>query len=131
MDDSVNGSSTTQVVTESEVVNAPVEVKATKSQSIEYIVYFVFTILEILLAFRFILKLAGASLSSGFVTFIYDLSGFFVYPFEGIFRKTFTEGAETTSVFEPSTFVAILVYAVVAWGVIVLARILSRNRQEV
>ena len=39
------------------------------------------------------------------------------------------EGIETTSVLEPSTIVAIIVYAVVAWGVVMLIRIMSRERQ--
>ena len=102
---------------------------ATSSQTIEYLVYFVFGILEILLVFRLILKLMGASTTSGFVNFIYGLTGLFILPFEGIFRRAVNEGIETSSVLEPSTIVAIIVYAVLAWGVVMLVRILSRERQ--
>ena len=102
---------------------------ASGSQTIEYIVYFLFGMLEILLVFRFLLKLSGASATSGFVDFIYGLSGAFTWPFEGIFRSLFGQGVETTAVFEPSTLVAIAVYAVIAWGIVSLVAILSGEKQ--
>ena len=111
------------------VVDTPIEREATSFQTIEYLVYFFFGALEILLVFRFILKLAGASLSSSFVGFIYGFSGIFVAPFAGIFHRGFSQGVETTSVFEPSTLIAILVYAVLAWGIVKLIRIFSGKQQ--
>lgn len=101
---------------------------ATGSQTIVYLVYFVFGVLEVLLVFRLILKLMGASTLGAFVNFIYGLTGLFILPFEGIFRKAVSEGIETASVLEPSTIVAIIVYAVVAWGIVMLVRILSREQ---
>ncbi|AKM83137.1 MAG: hypothetical protein UR17_C0001G0332 [Candidatus Woesebacteria bacterium GW2011_GWF1_31_35] len=111
-------------------VVTPVKKEATNSQTTEYIVYFLFGILEILLAFRLILKLMGASLGSTFVGLIYGITRIFILPFEGIFRRGFTQGIETTSVIEPSTLVAIIVYAVLAWGVVKLIRILSGKPQQ-
>lgn len=110
------------------VANNLAENKATSFQTIGYLVYFLFGVLEILLAFRLLLKLAGANISSAFVGFIYGLTGIFILPFEGIFRRGFGQGVETTSVFEPATLVAIIVYAVVAWGIVRLVRILSGER---
>ena len=103
---------------------------ATSSQTVEYLVYFFFGVLEILLAFRLVLKLTGASMSSAFVGLIYGLTGIFILPFEGIFRRGFAQGVETTSVFEPSTLVAIIVYVVLAWGIVKLLRILSGEQQQ-
>ncbi|MEK7447785.1 MAG: YggT family protein [Patescibacteria group bacterium] len=108
----------------------PVKREATGSQTVEYLVYFIFGVLEILLAFRFILQLLGASLSSGFVSSIYDFSRIFILPFEGIFRKGTSEGIETTAVFEPATLVAIIVYALLAWGIVKLIRIFSGEKQQ-
>ncbi|PIS21366.1 YggT family protein [candidate division WWE3 bacterium CG_4_10_14_0_2_um_filter_42_7] len=85
--------------------------------------------MEILLAFRLVLKLMGASTASAFVGLIYGITGIFILPFEGIFRRGFSEGLETTSVLEPATLVAIIVYAVVAWGIVKLLRILSGEKQ--
>ena len=103
---------------------------ATSSQTIEYLIYFLFGLLEVLLAFRLIFKLAGASTSSAFVGLIYGVTGIFILPFEGIFRRGFTQGLETTSVLEPSTLVAIIVYAVLAWGIVKLISIFSGERRE-
>lgn len=102
---------------------------ASSSQTVEYLVYYFFGALEVLLAFRLILKLTGASLASGFVNMIYSLTGIFVWPFEGIFRRAFSQGVETTSVLEPSTMVALIVYAIVAWGIVKLVRISSGEKQ--
>src|SRR3990170_3086566 len=105
-------------------VTTEVKSVATGTQMVEYLIYFFFGALEILLAFRLVLKLMGASISSTFVGLIYGLTGIFILPFEGIFRRGYTQGIETTSVLEPSTLVAIIVYAVIAWGIVKLLRIL-------
>jgi len=114
------------------VTTRTTEVKnvATSFQTIEYLIYFFFGTLEILLAFRLVLKLTGASIASGFVGLIYSLTGVFILPFEGIFRRGYTQGIETTSVLEPSTLVAIIVYAVLAWGIVNLIRIFSGEKQQ-
>ena len=113
-----------------EIINPPVINQATKSQKIEYIVYFFFGVLEILLVFRLILKLAGASLTNGFVRLIYGVTGIFILPFNGIFSKAYSQGVETTSVLEPATIVAIIVFIILAWGIVKLVRISSGEQQE-
>lgn len=110
------------------VMSTPAENKATSFQTVGYLVYFLFGALEILLVFRLLLKLAGANISSAFVGFIYGVTGIFILPFEGMFRKGFTQGIETTSVFEPATLVAIIVYSLVAWGIVKLVQILSGEK---
>jgi len=103
---------------------------ATNTQTVEYLIYFLFGALEILLAFRLVLKLTGASLASAFVGFIYSITRLFILPFEGIFSRGFSKGIETTSVLEPSTIVALVVYPLLAWGIVKLIRILSGEHQE-
>jgi len=110
--------------------NTSVRSTATSSQTVEYLVYFLFGLLEILLAFRLVLKLTGASISSAFVGLIYGLTGIFILPFEGIFRRGYAQGVETRSILEPSALVAIIVYAVLAWGIVKLIRILSGEQQQ-
>ena len=111
------------------VVNAPTSKQATNRQTYEYLVYYILGALEILLAFRLVLKIAGASTGSAFVRLIYGISSFFVMPFEGIFRRFSTQGLETTSVLEPSTIVAIIVYAILAVGIVKFIRISSGEEQ--
>lgn len=107
------------------VVSRTTKSEASSVQTIEYLIYFLFGLLEVLLVFRLVLKVTGASMASAFVGMIYGLTGVFILPFEGIFRRWFAQGVETTSILEPSTLVAIVVYAVLAWGIVMLLRILS------
>ena len=123
-----------ETVTTEEHIQSPAVVRttdrdATSYQTIEYLVYFMFGILEILLIFRFVLKLMGAGSSSAFVNFIYTVTGILILPFEGIFSRLFTKGVETTSVIEPATLIAIIVYGVIAIGIVKLIRILSGKKQ--
>ena len=111
------------------VMATQVKTAATSSQTIEYLVYFFFGALEILLAFRLIFKLAGASSVGAFVSFIYGLTGLFILPFEGIFRTATSRGLETTSVLEPAALVALVAYAVLAWGIVKLVHIVSGEKQ--
>ncbi|HJX59488.1 MAG TPA: YggT family protein [Patescibacteria group bacterium] len=106
-----------------------VKAGATGTQTVQRLVYFLFGILEILLAFRLIFKLAGASYGGAFVGFIYSVTRIFILPFGGIFRQATAPGAETAAILEPATLVAIIVYAVLAWGIVALVKILSGEQQ--
>jgi len=80
-----------------------------------------------LLAFRFTLKLLGANPSSGFVDLIYSVTNVLVAPFTGIFSTPTAEGDIVSSVFETSTLVAIVVYALIAWGLVKLVNLNQRS----
>ncbi|MEL1136574.1 YggT family protein [Desulfitobacterium sp. THU1] len=95
-------------------------------QSIKRIVYYILGVIEVLLAFRFIFKLLGANPASGFVSGIYTMTSIFLSPFIGIFRTASARGVETQAVIEPANLVAMLVYAVIAWGIVKLVEILRR-----
>jgi hypothetical protein len=129
MTEIVKESVTTQNEGSKAAVTTETKSVASSSQTVEYLIYFIFGALEILLAFRLVLKLMGASMASGFVSLIYSLTGIFILPFEGIFRRGTAPGIETTAVLEPSTLVAIVVYAVLAWGIVKLVKIFSGEKQ--
>jgi hypothetical protein len=78
------------------------------------IVWYFLGILEAILAFRFVLKLLGANPNAGFTSFIYGISKPFAVPFLNVFKVTKVQG----SVFEWTTILAMLVYWLVAWGII-------------
>ena len=80
------------------------------------IVWYVLGLLEVLLAFRFLLKLFGANPAAGFSKFIYGVTYIFAAPFINVFHITQVAG----SVFEWTTILAMLVYWLVAVGVIKL-----------
>lgn len=93
------------------------------------IVYYILGVLEVLFAFRLVFKLLGANPQSPFVSFIYTVSQAFLSPFSGIFRSAVTKGIEAQSVLEPMTLIAMVVYAIVAWGIVKLIEI-SRPHQS-
>jgi len=73
------------------------------------LLYAFFALVESFLALRFILKLFGASVSNGFVSWIYEMSAVLLDPFRDIFPvRVF----QNTYVFEFSTLFAILMYAI-------------------
>lgn len=121
---------TRETITTSENNHTPSKRDATSYQTAGYLVYFIFGLLEILLAFRFVFKLFGANPSTGFVDFVYSLSAIFIAPFEGIFNTSLNKGDVTTSVFEPATLVALIVYVILAWGMVALIRVVSGRQQN-
>jgi len=80
------------------------------------IVWYILGIIEILLVFRFILKLLGANSEAGFTNFIYMITQVFASPFLSVFRITKVEG----SIFEWTTILAMFVYWIIALGIIKL-----------
>lgn len=113
----------TQVVKERTISSSSEDTQTTVGNGVWYVAGFI----EVILLFRFVLKLFGANPAAGFVNFVYSLSGFFTAPFSGIFSSPTTEGDVTTAIFEWSTLVAMAVYAIVAWGIVKLVN-LNRNR---
>jgi hypothetical protein len=110
----VSGPAGEQVV-QSEHVSVPSQAarRAVGVSRAKQIVYFIFGIIEALLAIRFVLLALGANEASGFVRLIYGLSRPFVLPFLGIFG----EPSLGASVLEWASLVGIIVYALVAYGV--------------
>lgn len=110
--------SRSQVHTE---VRAPIEAVMAR------VTWFVFGVIEVLLAIRFVLLLLSANAEAGFVRMIYGVSGIFMAPFDTIFSTQ----AVAEATFEWSALVAIAVYALIAWGITALITAVSpRDRSE-
>lgn len=90
------------------------------------VVYYLLGFVVILLLLRIVLLLLAANQGNGFVDFIYTVSGLFAMPFYGIFSYTPAYGS---SVFELSSVVAIVIYSVVAWGIVKLLSLGSHNQE--
>jgi len=80
------------------------------------IVWYILGLLEVILAFRFVLKLFGANPAAGFTSFIYGITYPFAAPFLSVFKITDVNG----SIFEWTTLLAMLVYWLIAWGIVKL-----------
>ena len=86
------------------------------------IIWYVLGLIEVLLTFRVLLKMLGANEGSGFVNLIYAISDPLALPFRGIFNITaVTPGAY----FEWSTLVAMIVYLIIAYGLVHLMQIVK------
>jgi hypothetical protein len=88
------------------------------------IVWYITGVIVTLLALRLILQLLGANEGNGFVDFIYGLSGIFAAPFFGMFNYQPTYGI---SYFEVGTLVAILIYALIGYGIAQLVTLGDRR----
>lgn len=85
------------------------------------IVYWIFSLIIAVIALRFILALLGANPDAGFTRIIYMLSAAPMAPFLAVFPTQQVQGA----VFEWSALLAIVVYALIAWGITALIRAAS------
>jgi len=117
----VNYSGGQQVESRAEYAEDQNLMRANLRYWITRVVYFVLGVLEVIMALRFVFRLLGAHQTSNFVIFLYNLSHVFVYPFNGIFND---QAIGSTSVFEVSTLIAMLIYALVAWGLVALGRVI-------
>ena len=105
------------------VQRAPVVTVANRAA---LIVWLILGVVEALLLMRVILKALGANPVAGFVQFIYGASAPLVVPFQGIFPTP----ATARSVFELSALVAIVVYGLIAWGIVRLLAILDTRQGQ-
>jgi hypothetical protein len=90
------------------------------------VVWYVLAILEVVLAFRFVLRLFAANPAAGFTSFIYNLSYPFVAPFMAVFSTTRVAG----SAFEWTTLLAMVVYWLLAIAILrlfVMSKPVSRR----
>jgi len=118
----------TSVVTPAVVTQSPQKTyEAKKAIFRSYqIIWYILGVIEVLLAFRVILKLLGANAFSGFTSFIYATSAPFALPFAGILGVT----VSSDLVFEWSTLIAMAVYAVIAYGIVALFQIVKPTNPE-
>ena len=86
------------------------------------IVWFITSAILAILAIRFLFVLLGANPNNGIADFVYSISEPLVSPFFNLFNYEFVNG---TARFEGFTLVAMLIYALIGYGI---ARLLTINR---
>lgn len=114
----------------SEYIEHVVDDAAAAQRSFTYqitaFLWLMFGALEGLLGLRLILKLLASNPSNPFAQLVYGLSDIFVWPFIGL---TVTPSAAGIVV-EIHTIIAMVVYAILAWLVISLVRVLLYRRSD-
>jgi uncharacterized protein YggT (Ycf19 family) len=110
----------------------PAAERAANMGWVNSLVWFLAALIIAVLAIRFVLAMAGADPGTGFVSLIYGLSSPFRAPFAGIFGQPITyDGAAVTARLEFEDLVAIVVYALVAFGITkLLSLMLGTNRTD-
>jgi hypothetical protein len=78
------------------------------------LIWLLFGALEALIALRIGLKLIGANPDSPVVTLIYGFTNLFLFPFTGLIGSP----ASGNMLFEMSSLFAMLIYALIAWGMV-------------
>lgn len=84
-------------------------------------IWYIFGAIEALLIFRFILRLLSANEAAAFTQFIYSTSQIFLMPFQFVFGTPAAGG----SALELSTLLAMIVYWLLAFGIV---KLLIMNR---
>ncbi|MCL4339246.1 YggT family protein [Patescibacteria group bacterium] len=93
---------------------------------INQIIWYILGFVEVLLAFRIVLKALGANQGSGFTSFIYSITGPLALPFSGILG----ESLNGNSLIEWSSVFAVVVYLVIAGGLVYLLDLVNPVTQE-
>jgi hypothetical protein len=88
------------------------------------IVYLVFGVIEAMIAVRVILKLLAANPDAGFTSLVYTITQPFIALFQGVFPDASSRG----TILEVSSLLAILVYALLAFGIATMVRIMGRRQ---
>lgn len=104
------------------VVHDPVVEREHRVNVAERVVWFVAGVILVLLGLRFIFALLGANPNNGLADFIYSVTHPLVAPFFNLFSYNYTNGLAR---FEVYTLVAMLIYALIAWGI---ARLVTIRR---
>ena len=85
------------------------------------IIWYILGLVEVLLAFRVVLKILGANQFVGFTNFVYLITSPITNPFNGILGLS----SMGNSIIEWSTLIAAIVYLCIAWGITYLLEIMN------
>ena len=94
--------------------------------TLSHVVVYLFGIIETILGLRFFLRIADANGANAIIHFIYMLSDILLVPFRTIFPKMVIE----RSVFEWSTIIAMVLYAVLGSLIVKFIAIVNDDNTE-
>jgi hypothetical protein len=112
-------------VSNTSVVSERVRHSPSGAEVARRVVVFIFGIIQALIVIRIVLLLADANQANGLVRFIYDASGFFVGPFEGILNTNAVRAG--ASIFDIAALVALIGWTILEVLIIALIGIARRE----
>lgn len=86
-------------------------------------IYYILGVIEALLGLRLIFKLLGANQNNQLISSLYFTTKLLIAPFSGILGTAIMQGNKTQYIFESSTVIAMIIYALIAYGLIRLIEI--------
>lgn len=119
VEDPATGSS--QVSQTTQQVASPTEVKVSRANKKDQVVWYIIGIINVLLVLRVVFLLLGAR-DAGFASFLYSLTAPFVSLFTGIFPAPTVDGAY----FDTAAILAIVVFSLLGWGISKLIDVMHR-----
>lgn len=90
------------------------------------VLWYILGVIEVLLAFRVVLKFLGANTASPFTRLVYGMSEPFAAPFRGVFGPTVVD----RSVMEWSSIVGMLVYVILVTGLVKIFQLIKPVEPE-
>lgn len=103
-------------VTQGTVVSETVRRRPSGAETWRRVVVLIFGIIQGLIAIRIVLLLIDANQANGLVSFIYNLSAFFVGPFEGVLNTDAVRAG--ASVFDIAALVALVGWTILEFLII-------------
>ncbi len=96
------------------------------------VIYIVLAVVDGLIAIRFVLKLLAANPEAGFARLVYGVTAPLVAPFSGLLANP---ASSSGNQFEVTSLAAMAVYALAAWLLVRIARVVfnrtvTRSRQD-
>jgi len=88
------------------------------------IVYLLAGIIDTLLVIRLVLKLLAANPAAGFTSLIYGVTT----PFVALFAGVFPNAQNQRNILDLAALLAIIVYGLLAWGIVHGVEVLQRRR---
>jgi hypothetical protein len=105
-----------ETVSQSSVVSETVRRTPSGAETARRVVVFIFGIIQALIVVRIVLLLIDANQDNGLVRFIYDLSAFFIGPFEGILKTNAVQAG--ASVLDIAALVALVGWTILEFLII-------------
>jgi uncharacterized protein YggT (Ycf19 family) len=106
-------------------VNVPAATSNASVWTASRVIALVFTVIEVLLLIRFVLKLLAANADQALVAFIYGLTDPLIAPFRGIFAQP-----AGTPVVEIATLLSIVFFVLLAALIVAIVRATTGRRGE-
>lgn len=112
------------------VVHDDVDRRDRTASKLEQVIWFIITVVLVLILIRFVLLLFGARTGVPFVDFWYGLTAPLIKPFAGMFGNLDTYNEYNGMRIELESLVAMLVYGLIGYLIVLGVRLIRRTPEE-